>query len=343
MAVLALLVGGLTQVSRQSEGYDANSNRSLAAQGAVVASQSNTTGSEVRRLVGNLQAQTRQSIEAGLDSAVQQAANQAARTDLAIGSSSSGSVGAELAIVFTERAQSVAELRTAIDGFLGMQPIPTADAPATSSKASASTTTPAASLTAAQATNQIAAAGALLARSDSLYRSVQKSLAATTGHARLPTSVWVTDPQLWQAGTVATQIDLMATSPTLAASHYLLLRTVRLNPPALPTPQGAPATVSAISPTSRIGVTAVLGNDGTADEPHAAVRFTLANQATGATATQVGSAALSLGASVTLPTVTFAVKPGTAYVLTVAVILPTGQAATAGTVLQQALQVAPAT
>ena len=343
MAVLALLVGGLTQVSRQSEGYDANSNRSLAAQGAVVASQSNTTGSEVRRLVGNLQAQTRQSIEAGLDSAVQQTANQAARTDLATGSSPSGSVGAELATVFTERAQSVAELRTAIDGFLGMQPIPTADAPATGSKASASTTTPAASLTAAQATNQIAAAGALLARSDSLYRSVQKSLAATTGHARLPKSVWVTDPQLWQAGTVATQVDLMATSPTLAASHYLLLRTVRLNPPALPTPQGAPATVSAISPTSRIGVTAVLGNDGTADEPHAAVRFTLANQATGATVTQVESAALSLGASVTLPTVTFAVKPGTAYVLTVAVILPTGQAATAGTVLQQALQVAPAT
>jgi len=37
VVVLALLVGGLTQVSRQSQGYDANSNQSLAAQGAVVA------------------------------------------------------------------------------------------------------------------------------------------------------------------------------------------------------------------------------------------------------------------------------------------------------------------
>ena len=135
----------------------------------------------------------------------------------------------------------------------------------------------------AQATNQIAAAGALLTRSDHLYRSVQRTLAATAGHARLPKSVWVTDAGLWQAGPVATQVDLMATSPTLAASHYLLLRTVRLNPPVLPTPQGAPATVSALSPTSQIGVTTVLGNDGTVDEPHAAVRFTLANQATGAT------------------------------------------------------------
>ena len=343
MVVLALLVGGLTQVSRQSQDYDANSDRSLAAQGAVVAGQSNATVSQVRKLVGNLQAQTRQSIETGLDSAVEQTANQAARMDLAAGSSPSGSVVANFASVFTDRAQSVAELRTAIDGFLGMQPIATADAPTSRSNSAVPATGQAGSLTRGQATNQIAAAGALLTRSDTLYRSVQRALAAAAGHARLPKSVWVTDAGLWQAGTVATQVDLMATSPTLAASHYLLLRTVRLDPPALPTPQGAPATVSALSPTSQISVTAVLGNDGTADEPHAAVRFTLANQATGATATQVESAALGFGASVTLPTATFSVKPGTAYVLTVAVVLPTGQAATAGTVLQQALQVAPAT
>ena len=131
VVVLALLVGGLTQVSRQSQGYDANSNRSLAAQGAVVAGQSDATASQVRRLVGNLQAQTRQSIETGLDNAVQQTANQAARMDLAAGSSPSGSLGDELATVFTDRARSVAELRNAIDGFLGMQPIPIAAAPAT--------------------------------------------------------------------------------------------------------------------------------------------------------------------------------------------------------------------
>jgi len=339
--MLALLVGGLTQVSRQSQGYDANSNWSLAAQGAVVATQSNATASEVRSLISNLQAQTRQTIQTGLDSAVQQTAGQAARANLAARSSPSGPVGAEFADVFTERAQSVAELRTAIDGFLGMQPIPTADAPATHSSAPAAS--PAASLSAAQATSQIAAAGALLSRTDSLYRSVQKSLAAATGHARLPKSVWVTDAGLWQAGSVATQVDLMATSPTLAASHYLLLRTVRLDPPALPTPQGAAATVSALSPTSQIGVTAVLGNDGSVGEPHASVRFTLANQSSGATATRVESAALALGVSVTLPTVTFPVTPGTGYTLTVAVILPAGQAETAGTVLQQALQVAPAT
>jgi hypothetical protein len=104
-----------------------------------------------------------------------------------------------------------------------------------------------------------------------------------------------------------------------------------------------PATVSVLSPTSQLGVTTVLGNNGSADEPHASVRFSLANQSSGATATQVESAPVALGASVTLPTVSFRVKPGSSYVLTVSVILPAGQAETANTVVQQSLQVAPGT
>ena len=44
--VLAFVVGGLTQVSRQSQGYDANSDRTLAAQGTVVADQSNATSAD---------------------------------------------------------------------------------------------------------------------------------------------------------------------------------------------------------------------------------------------------------------------------------------------------------
>ncbi len=339
--VLALLVGGLTQVSTQSQGYHVNSNRSLAAQGGVVAAQSNATASQVRRLLTDLPTETRQTIQAGLDSSVQQTAGQAERAELAAGSVPPGSVAAQFAAAFSERAQSVAQLRTAVDGFLGMRPAPPAGAPSTDATASAAGAT--VSLSAAQATNRIAAVGALLARSDSLYRSARRSLAAATGHAKLPASVWVTDAQLWQAGNIATDVDLLATSPNLTTTHYLLLRTVRLNPPALPAPQGTPAGVSVLSPTSQVGVTAVLANEGSADEPHASVRFTLANQSSGATATRVESAPLALGASVTLPTVTFVVKPGTSYALTVAVVLPPGQGATAGTVLQQVLQVAPGT
>jgi hypothetical protein len=341
--VLALLVGGLTQVSRQSQGYDANSNRSLAAQGSVIAEQSNTTASQVRSLMNNLQTQDRQALQASLDAAVQETARQSARADLAAGSAPSGSVAGEFAAVFAERAQSMSELRDALDGFLGMQPIPSAGIPATDSATSQSVVSQTALLSATQATNRIAAAGALLSRSDSVYRSVRRSLAAAAGNARLPKSVWVSDPQLWQVGTVAAQVDLIATSSTLEATHYVLLRTVRLSPPALPPPPGAPSTVSVLSPTSLLGVTVVLGNDGSSGEPHASVRITLANQSSGATVTKVETTALALGGSVALPTATFHVKPGSTYQLTVAVIPPAGQAVTVGTVTQQALQVAPAT
>ncbi len=125
--VLAVIVGGLTQVSRQSQGYDANADRTLAAQGTVVADQSNATSATVRRVVNDLPAQTRQDLQAALDGAVQQTADESSRADLAAGATPLGQVATQLTAVFAERAQSMAQLRAAVDGFLGMQPIPPAD------------------------------------------------------------------------------------------------------------------------------------------------------------------------------------------------------------------------
>ena len=339
VVVLAILVGGLTQVARQSQGYDANSDRTLAAQGTVAADQSNATAAMVRKIVNDLPSQTRQGLQATLDGAVQQTADEAARAQLAAGATPLGPVATQFADVFAQRAQAVAQLRGAVYGFLGMQPIAPADGPTGDAPPPAGETT---LLSATQATNRIAAAGALLAHSDALYRSVRRSLHTDVGHGSLPASVWVTHPQLWQAGSVAAQVDLVATSSTLSATHYVVLRTERLSPPALPTPQGTPAGVSVISPTSRIGVTVVLANQGSSEEPHVSVRITLADQASGATATQVRTTALALGASATLPQVTMRVKPSTAYLLTIQVLPPAGQTLTAGTALQVPLQIAPA-
>jgi hypothetical protein len=336
VVVLAVLVGGLTQVARQSTGYDADSDRTLAAQGAVAADQSNATAVIVRDLVNDLPTQTRQGLQATLDSAVQQATDEAARAQVAAGSTPLGPVASQFVTVFAERAQAVTQLRAAVDGFLGMQPIAPADAPA----GVAPTTGGTALLSAAQATNRITAAGALLAQTDALYRSVQRSLAAAAGHGKLPPSVWVTHPQVWQPGSVATQVDLVATSSTLVATHYVVLRTVRLNPPVLPTPQGTPSGVSVVSPTSHISVTVVLANQGSSVEPHVSVRVSLADQTSGAMTSQVRTTSLALGASVTLPGVSMEVKPSTGYLLTVQIIPPTGQTLTAGTATQEVLQVA---
>jgi hypothetical protein len=339
LIVLALLIGGLAEVSRQSQGYDATTNRSLAAQGTVVVEQSNATGAQLRTFISSFPAQTRQGLQLGLDTAVQQTASESARAAMAARSTTLGAVGVDFDQVFADRAKSASELRAAVDGLLGMQSAPVTGASVTTASAVSDGT---AQLTTTEAADRIAAVGELLAQADSLYRSVQRNLAGAGGHARLPTSVWVTNPTSWTQGNIGGLVDAVAASPTLAPTHYLELRTVRLTPAALPTAPGASPAVSVISPTTQLGVTVVLANNGSVTEPSATVRFILANETSGAARTQNESAALAAGASTTLPTVTFGVKPGTTYLLTVSVVLPAGQTIIPAA-LNQALEVAPAT
>jgi hypothetical protein len=336
--VLLLVIGGLAEVSRQSAGYNANSDRSLAVVGGAVAEQSDTTSAQVRSIMANIPTEIRQTLQADLDNAVSASSAEAARAELASGSATPGSVPGNFAVVFQDRANAVSELRSAIYGYLGMHPSQIAGAPA-----DAPSTTSPVPLSANDATSRIVAAGALLTRADQLYASVRSALAAAPGRALLPRSVWVPDRQLWQAGAVATQVDLMATSSTLQGTHYLVLRTVRVNPPSLPTPQATPAGTSVLSPTTALAVTVVLANQGTVDEPRATVHFSLADSSSGATTSHVGTAAVESGASVTLQDATFAVAPGTTYVLTVSIALPSEQTDTLGTATQQTLEIAPAT
>jgi hypothetical protein len=338
--VVALLIGGLTQVSSQSHSYDTASERTVAAQGAVLADQSNVTAAQVRRFVGDMPAQSRQVLQSDLDGAVQQTSAQATTAALVASGDATGSPGADLASVFADRAQAMRELRDAVDGYLGIEQV----TPAGSSNAETSVVAgDRSTLSASAATDRIAAAGALLERADRLYASVRAQLAKDVHHPRLPASKWVTDPQVWQAGTVAANVDLMATSPTLAETHYVVIRTVRLDPPALPTAPGGSSSVSVLSPTTHVGVTVVIANLGTAPEPHATVRYTMANQTSGATSTQTQQTPLALSGSAALPEVSFRVKPGTSYELTVVATAPAGQTDLDATVLQQTLQVAPAT
>ena len=125
--MLAVLVGGLTQVSRQSQGYDVNSDRALAAQGTVAADQSNATSVTVRKIVNDLPTQTRQGLQATLDGAVQQTSVESVRAQVAAGSTPLGTVATQFAAVFADRAQAMTQLRAAVYGYLGMQPIAPAE------------------------------------------------------------------------------------------------------------------------------------------------------------------------------------------------------------------------
>ncbi len=146
-------------MSRQSQGYDATSDRALAAQGAVLAGQSNATAAQVRKLLNDVSSQTRQGLQADLDTAVDQTSDQSAQATLATRDIPSGSVATGFDTVFAERAESMVQFRAAVDAYLGMEPIPDTGAP----PGTAALTDTAAPLSATQATNRISAAGNLVA------------------------------------------------------------------------------------------------------------------------------------------------------------------------------------
>jgi hypothetical protein len=93
----------------------------------------------------------------------------------------------------------------------------------------------------------------------------------------------------------------------------------------------------------------VLSNMGSVNEPHATVTFSLALQPTGATPptgptlTATRKSALAASRSVSLAPVSFKVKPGSSYLLTVAVVLPVGQVDTSQTSISELLVIAPST
>jgi hypothetical protein len=69
----------------------------------------------------------------------------------------------------------------------------------------------------------------------------------------------------------------------------------------------------------------------------------MANQSSGATSSRAQTVALAPASSQALPTASFAVVPGATYLLTVSVGVPAGQTQLAGTAVQYALAVSPAT
>lgn len=340
--VLALVIGGVTQVGSQSGAFYTSLNRSFSTQAAAVVEQSNETGSSLRHLLAVLPNQDRQGLQANLDTLTTQADKQAAYAGTLDSPASPGDVQGQFAAVISRRAQALRQVRAAIDGLLGMHPLPIAG---TSNAADTAPSTPAV-LPADQVTTQIAEAGTVLVAADSDYRLLRRSLVRMAGHARLPASRWVraADAGAWQPGPVAAQVQLVLASPSLQATHRLVLRVVKVTPPALPPANGvATPTLSVLSPTRRVALQVVISNLGSVDEPRASVQFTLSPPTPGAAVTVTRSAPVAAGGSVSLAPVIFKVKPGTSYQLTVAIVLPAGQTDTTGASLSETLQIAPGT
>jgi hypothetical protein len=348
VVLAVLLVGGVTQIGRQSNPFYVSVNRSFATQGATVVHESNATGATLRTLMRNMADQDRQTLQAELDLVAAQANQEATAAENLASPVTPGGVQVQFARVFAQRDQAVLNFRSALDGLLGLRPLPVAGAPGVTTLILA---TPAL-LSSTQAAARITAAGSVLSRSDGSYRSLRLTLRHLDGHARLPASRWVTSATAWQAGPVATAVELVNASTSLAATPRLVLSVVKVTPPALPSPSGvATPGVSVLSPPKSVLVQVVLTNLGSVNEPHASVQLQLTPQpggtdtaaGTGAGVTITRTAGIAAGGSVSLSAASFKVKPGTNYQLTVDIVLPAGQDDVNGASLSEVLQVAPST
>jgi hypothetical protein len=344
LVVLALLIGGITQIGRRSNPFYASVNRSFATQAITVVRQSNATGATLRALMKNMQNRDRQTLAAELDLVTAQADQEATAAENLSSPVTPGGVQVQFAQVLAQRDRAVRAFRAALDGLLGLRPLPVAGAPGSTTVVLA---TPAL-LSSTQAATRITAAGSVLSRSDRRYGSLRRSLRHLDGQARLPASRWVTSVTAWQAGTIAAVVQSVNSSTSLAATPRLVLSVVKVTPPALPSPSGvATSGVSVLSPTNAVLVQVVLTNLGSVDEPHGSVQLQLTPQSggtdAGAGVTITRTTGIAAGGSVSLPPASFKVKPGTNYQLSVGVVLPAGQVNVVGASLLEVLQIAPTT
>ncbi len=323
--------------------------------------QSNATGSALATTVGRATAGAtypdRTALQLALDQAVRQSAAQAASIDSFARPQPPGEGATLMVDAFADRATAVLRLRTTIDGLLGMAPVPV---PGSASAFPDSARVPP-SLSATAAAGQLRAEGVLLASADRAYARAVGALRRTSIAIALPSSRWV----IGKSGTasalgpaaLALAAAALAASPVLAPVTEVIISATGLTPPALasggpgvvgdgcaaPT-SAAPSTPSTVlPPTATVTVTATVTNCGSTVEPRIVVTATLSRQHARPASRRVSSTpfALEPGSSATVTLPTMPVTPGGNYALTVAIPLPSGQNAPAGTTQAFSIDVSP--
>jgi hypothetical protein len=358
---LFLLIGGALEVGHASGPYWSDVDRSYSAQGAVLVDQSNQTGATLDKLVVDMASMTRRPLQEQLDSLVAATAGQAGSAAALSPPSPANGLDQGFAGVMATRALAVDRLRSAVDGLLGMAPLPVRGAvPSATGTASPAARAGGATvvlLPTAKVTSDLAQVGALLDRSDQSYATVRRGFLAAPGSAALPRSVWVHDPQLWSPGPVQTLVDNLTGSKSLTPVHRLQLLTVRLNPSPVP-PIGTPSASSAssaaagtatagavssvIPPTTRLRVEAIVGNYGNVGEAKVVVTAQTEPQGGGSASSASATIALQPGSTAAVALPALAVDPGATYGLTVTVAAPAAQSNRSGLSGDYTVQVAPA-
>jgi hypothetical protein len=357
---LILVVGSLVEINAQSSGIRTYTTAGYGALATRVVDASNQTGANLAALIkqaptlpngyvaadSSIPRSARTVLQQGLDQAATSASSEESQAASAAPPGPSGDFGQRLVTILQDRAESVSELRQAIDGLLGLAPVPVAGAPSTTTTTSA---TPAAS-SVAESSAQMTAAGTGLERADADYRAMLADIHAQRVPLHLPASIWVPLPvatAVLGANRLSATADDLDSSATLHPFHQVIISAVGLQPPAVPpaggtgglgtagqgcrkptsaTPGTAP---TVLPPTGTLTALVTVTNCGTVTETGVVVNETLALSDAPGAALPASQAArggqthvtlnLASGSSSALSLEPLAVAGGHTYVLTISI------------------------
>jgi hypothetical protein len=231
-----------------------------------------------------------------------------------------------------ERASATAELRHAVDGLLGMQPLDPAGAAPAPSRSVASSAVAPVLLSTDQATVEVQQAGDAITRSDEQFANASTLVRREMQRAPTLRSAWLEATGPWTTGTSAVWVGQLARSTSLRPVHLVTLVRFRLDPALLPSLTGTVPFVA--PPTSTLGVTVVVTNGGNVGERGVVVEASTTEPATasGGPTTAAGTpskvtVSLPPGHTTVVALAPLRVHPGETYLLTVSVVPPDPQPA----------------
>ena len=345
--LFGLLIGGLVDVGHASRPYWRSINRSYAAQAVPIVTSSNASASALSTFMSEAPGLGRHQVQAQLEALVRITTDDALLATGLVPPEPSAPIATAFAASMDDRATAVGDLRGALFGLLGIQP---SSSGTTTSEASGGSGAPAI-LTTSEAETRLQGVADLLRRSDQQYTAFQSATQSAPGHARMVDSVWLRDPAQWTSAQLAALTQALATAPSLAVVHHVVLTPngVRLTPASVPpgaqaaAQNGAPPGASVLPPTTRLGVQAVVQNLGNVPESGVVVKASVQPSSGGAAEVESTRVSMPPGTAAIATLTHLRVQPSQTYTLTVTVVAPAGQSDRSGLSEAFTLWVAPAT
>lgn len=312
--IVILAIGAVAQIGPASGPDRRVVDRSFAVLAGPIVADSNASGSALKALLGDGPTMKRPTFFSDLDS-IRTAAAADDRQFAALSPPRPGGNAAErCGATMAGRQEATARIGSALEDLLGgRRGVGGGDE--------------------ATAARTLEEAGSVLEAADGSWLDCRRSLRKAPGGARLPVSVWVSDPGVWSGSSVGGFVAALVSSGSLAAVHSLTLIAVTTDPASVPGPPG----VGVVPPTSALEVMVVLVDQGNVDEPGVRLVVSAAPQGTVRIPAPVRARAdVDIGESVTVSPPPLSVRPGATYVIHVTATAENGTSASTSVAVQVA-------